>query len=134
MVEVSGKGRDDIEQVDAVVQTVMENDRIPGISLAVVMDGKMVLVRGYGLANVELDVAATPETVYEIASVTKQFTAFAIMMLVEQGRITLDDKIRSFWPRWRRSMKFNRRSRTSLPRTTRIPLSCHDRRRALRPV
>jgi len=90
---MSGKGRDDFEQVDAIVNTAMEAERIPGLSLAVVMDKKMVLARGYGLANVELDVAATPETVYEIASVTKQFTAFAIMMLVEQGKITLDDKI-----------------------------------------
>jgi len=84
------------EQVDAVVKVAMEKQRIPGLSLAVVKDGKTVLARGYGLANVELNVAATPETVYEIGSVTKQFTATAVMMLVEQGKIALDDKIAKY--------------------------------------
>ncbi len=65
------------EQVDAVVKMAMEKQRIPGLSLAVVKDGKKVLTKGYGSANVELNVAATPETVYQIGSVTKQFTATA---------------------------------------------------------
>jgi CubicO group peptidase (beta-lactamase class C family) len=71
----------------------MERQRIPGLSLAVVKDGKIVLAKGYGLANVELNVHATSETVYEIGSVTKQFTATAVMMLVEEGKIGLDEKI-----------------------------------------
>jgi D-alanyl-D-alanine carboxypeptidase len=85
-----------VEQVDAAIKTAMERQRIPGLSLAVVKDGKMVLAKGYGLANVELNVPTTPETVYEIGSVTKQFTATAVMMLAEEGKVGLDDKITKY--------------------------------------
>ena len=81
------------ERVDAAVTMAMGRQQIPGLSLAVVKDGTVVFARGYGLANVELNVAATPETVYEIGSITKQFTATAVMMLVEEDKIALDDKI-----------------------------------------
>src|ERR1044072_1238495 len=66
---------------------------IPGLAIAVVKDGKTLLAKGYGLANVELASPATENTVYQLASVTKQFTATAIMMLVEEGKLALDDKI-----------------------------------------
>jgi D-alanyl-D-alanine carboxypeptidase len=58
-----------------------------------VQDGKVVLAKGYGLANVELSVSASENTVYQLASVTKTFTATAIMMLVQDGKLGLDDKI-----------------------------------------
>jgi len=54
--------------------------------------GKIVKVRGYGVANLEHDVPVTPETVFELASVTKAFTASAIMLLVEEGKVQLDDR------------------------------------------
>jgi D-alanyl-D-alanine carboxypeptidase len=79
--------------VDAYVQQVMQKRHIPGVSVAVVKDGKVVLAKGYGLANVELNVPATESTVYQLASVTKTFTATAIMMLVKDGKLSLDDKI-----------------------------------------
>src|SRR5258708_14371205 len=82
------------DQVDAYVKAEMEKRHVPGISVAVVKDGKIVLAKGYGLANVELGVQATADTVYEIGSITKQFTATAIMMLVEEGKIGLDHKMR----------------------------------------
>src|SRR5436309_1258882 len=69
-------------QVETVVRSVMEARHAPGVSLAVVRDGKVVLARGFGLADVELDAPTKPETLYELASVTKQFTAAAVMMLV----------------------------------------------------
>lgn len=81
------------DKVDDYVKAQMEKQHIPGLSLAAVLEGKVVLARGYGLANVELNVRATPDTVYEIGSITKQFTATAIMLLVEEGKIGLDDKI-----------------------------------------
>ena len=71
----------------------MQKHHIPGVSIAIVQDGKVVLAKGYGLANVELSVPATEHTVYQLASVTKTFTATAIMMLVEEGKLRLDDKI-----------------------------------------
>src|SRR4051812_7784993 len=71
---------------------------IPGLSLAVVRDGKVIKAQGYGLANLELKVPATKASVYEIGSTTKQFTAAAIMLLVEDGRLRLEDSVRQFFP------------------------------------
>jgi D-alanyl-D-alanine carboxypeptidase len=79
--------------VDAYVQRVMAKRHIPGASVAVVKDGKVVLAKGYGLASVELGVPATADTVYQLASVTKTFTATAIMLLARDGKLSLDDKI-----------------------------------------
>jgi CubicO group peptidase (beta-lactamase class C family) len=81
------------ERVDAYLNAEISRQRIPGLALAVVKDGRLVLAKGYGLASVELNVPVTPETVFEIGSLTKQFTATAIMMLVEQGKLGLDEKI-----------------------------------------
>lgn len=79
------------DEVDDYVKAQMQKQRIPGLSLAVVKNGKTVKAAGYGLANVELNVAASPETVYQSGSVGKQFTAAAVMLLVEEGKIALDD-------------------------------------------
>ncbi len=81
------------DTVDDYIATQMRAQHIPGLSLAVVERGKVVLAKGYGLANVELTVPATAETVYRLASVTKPLTAVAIMLLVEEGKLTLDDGI-----------------------------------------
>lgn len=82
-----------VEDVDGYVQNFMKKRRVPGVSVAVVKDGGLVLAKGYGLANVELSVEATADTVYQLASVTKTFTATAIMMLARDGKLSLDDKI-----------------------------------------
>jgi CubicO group peptidase (beta-lactamase class C family) len=87
-----------IEAADRYVAEQMEKRRIPGLSLAVVRDGQVVHARGYGLANVELDVKATAETVYQSGSVGKQFTATAVMMLVEEGKLGLDDELTRLLP------------------------------------
>lgn len=79
--------------IDDHVQGVMQKRHIPGVSIAVVQGGKIVLMKGYGLANVELSAPATESTVYQLASVTKTFTATAIMLLVKDGKISLDDEI-----------------------------------------
>lgn len=71
---------------------------IPGMSIAVVRNGRVEAVRGYGFADLEHKTPATPDTVYQLASVTKQFTASAVMLLVEEGRIGLDDPIRRHLP------------------------------------
>ena len=70
----------------------------PGVAIAVVRDGKKVLSKGYGLASLEHRVPITPSTVFDVASVSKQFTGLAIAMLVEQGRIKLTDDIRKYIP------------------------------------
>jgi CubicO group peptidase (beta-lactamase class C family) len=81
------------DTVDDFVTAQMQKRHIPGLSLAVIKDGKVVKLRGYGLASVELGVPATENSVYQIASLTKSFTATAIMMLAEDGKLGLDDKI-----------------------------------------
>ena len=86
------------ERIDKFVHNWMQKRHIPGVSVAIVRDGKVLRATGYGLANAELSVAATERTVYQLASVTKTFTATAVMMLVEEGKITLDDKITARLP------------------------------------
>jgi len=80
-------------QVDEFVKAEMERQKIPGVSLAVVKDGRTVIVKGYGLANIEHQVPVKPETIFQSGSVGKQFTAFAVMLLVDEGKIGLDEKI-----------------------------------------
>jgi len=71
---------------------------VPGASVLVVRDGVAIVRRGYGLANVEDNIAATPATNYRLASVTKQFTAAAILLLAEDERLGLDDRVRTWLP------------------------------------
>jgi CubicO group peptidase (beta-lactamase class C family) len=70
----------------------------PGASVIVVRDGKVVLRKGYGRANMELGVPIEPDMVFRIGSITKQFTAVAILMLAEQGKLSLEDDITKFLP------------------------------------
>ena len=83
-------------ETDRVVEAERTEQHIPGVGLAVCREGKIVKASGYGLANVELDVAVTPETIFQTGSVGKQFTAMAILMLVEEGKLGLDDKINKY--------------------------------------
>lgn len=71
---------------------------VPGASVLVMRDGEAVVRRAYGLANVEDRITATPATNYRLASVTKQFTAAAILLLMESGKLQLDDAVRKWLP------------------------------------
>lgn len=84
------------DKVDDYVKSEMQKQHLPGLSLVVVKDQKIIKSEGYGMANVELNVAAGPDTVYKIGSVSKQFIATGIMLLVEEGKISLDDHISKF--------------------------------------
>jgi len=81
------------DSIDDYARAQLEKHNVPAIALAVVRDGKPVKVQAYGLANVEHDVPATADTVFQLASVTKQFTAAAVMRLVEEGKLSLDDPV-----------------------------------------
>ena len=70
----------------------------PGCMLGVVADGSFVYTRGYGRANIEHDVAFTPQTVFDIGSTSKQFLATAILLLVDAGTLSLDDDVRKYIP------------------------------------
>jgi CubicO group peptidase (beta-lactamase class C family) len=82
--------------IDTYINEQLSENSIPGVSLAVMQDGKVVYAKGYGFANLEHEVAAKPETVYQLASVSKQFTAAGVMLLVEDGKINLDESIRTY--------------------------------------
>jgi len=84
------------DSVNDYVREQMRKQHIPGLSLAVLKDSSLIKVRGYGFANLELHSPARPETAYQLASVTKQFVAAAIMLLVQDGKIGLDDKISTY--------------------------------------
>jgi CubicO group peptidase (beta-lactamase class C family) len=70
----------------------------PGVAVAVVKDGKIIFKKGYGAANLEYDIPITPKTVFQLASVSKQFTAFSIYLLERQGKIALEDDVRKYIP------------------------------------
>ena len=79
------------------LRSVAANARnLPGVSLAVVKDGRIVKAAGYGVASLELDAPATAQTVYEIGSISKQFAADAILLLVEDGKLRLDDPLSKY--------------------------------------
>jgi CubicO group peptidase (beta-lactamase class C family) len=86
------------DKVNELVHSEMQVRKIPGVSIAVVRNGEVIKAKGFGLANVELNVAATPDTVYQSGSVGKQFTATLVMMLVEEGKISLDAPIGRYIP------------------------------------
>jgi CubicO group peptidase (beta-lactamase class C family) len=86
------------DKVFEFVKSEMERQHIPGLALLVSRGGKIVQAQGFGLANVELQVPVKPETVFQSGSVGKQFTATAIMMLVEEGKVGLDDPLTKYFP------------------------------------
>jgi len=83
-------------QVDNYVKNRMTEMKIPGLSLAVVKRGVILKATGYGLANLETDTPATADTEYRIASISKQFIAMAIMLLVQENALRLDDPISKY--------------------------------------
>ena len=85
------------EKVDAVFAEWNRKDS-PGCAVTVVDDGKQIYRKGFGMASLELDAPITPQTVFYIASTSKQFAAAAIALLAEQGRLSLDDDVRQYVP------------------------------------
>jgi CubicO group peptidase (beta-lactamase class C family) len=81
------------DDIDDFVRRVMQERHIPAVSIAVIKDGVVVRTAGYGIANVEHNSAARPDTVYKIGSVSKQFLAAGIMLLVQDGRLAVDDNL-----------------------------------------
>jgi Beta-lactamase len=82
--------------LDDYIGAELNGQKLPGLSLAVIKDGEVIKARGYGVANLELSVATTPDSVYEIASLTKQFTATAVVMLASEKKLALDDPVSRF--------------------------------------
>ena len=84
------------ESIDTYIKSEMQRQQIPGISLAVIRNGKIAFLKSYGFSNLEHRIPVKPETVFQSGSMGKQFTASAVMLLVEEGRLSLDDKISKY--------------------------------------
>ena len=126
------------DSVDQYIQSEMQKRQIPGLALLVIRDGQIVKAQGYGFSNVELQVPVKPETIFQSGSVGKQFTATAVMMLVEEGKLTLDDPLTKFFadapPAWKNVKVRNLLSHTGgftrLSQGFRLPSRLHRRRAA----
>ena len=96
MTQATDMGVDPESQIDELTRAY--HGAVPGAGLVVLRDGVPIVRRAYGLSDVERGVAATPATNYRLASMTKQFTAAAILLLAEDGRLSLDDPVRRWLP------------------------------------
>ena len=86
------------DSTDIIVQKMMKEEGIAGLALAVVKNGKPIVNKGYGLANVENNVPVTEKTVIRLGSVSKQFFATAILKLMEEGKLSIEDHVHKFFP------------------------------------
>jgi CubicO group peptidase (beta-lactamase class C family) len=86
------------DSTDLIVQKIMKDQRITGLSLAVIKNGKAIVNKGYGFANVEHRVPVTSETVIRLGSVSKQFFTTAILKLQEDGQLSIEDSVHKFFP------------------------------------
>lgn len=87
------------KRVEQIVRAAFGGEeKTPGVAIAVQRDGKLILDRGFGYADLEQHAKVTPATIFHIASISKQFTAFAIATLADQGKLNLDDDIRKYLP------------------------------------
>jgi len=85
-------------KLDEYMQAEMKTQQIPGVSLAVIKNGQIILAKGYGFANVEHQAPVKPETIFQSGSMGKQFTATAVMILMEEGKLALEDKLSKYFP------------------------------------
>src|SRR5262245_53424827 len=85
-------------RIDSIVAEELKTSGAPSVSLAIVKDGAIAYANAYGNARVQPPTKATPSMRYSIGSVSKQFTAAAILLLAEEGRLSLDDKVSQFVP------------------------------------
>jgi CubicO group peptidase (beta-lactamase class C family) len=95
----AAEAQDSLDQrIDAFVRAEMERQHVPGVAIGVVKGGTVIKAQGYGFANLEHRVPVTPETIFESGSLGKQFTAAAVMLQVEDGRLSLSDPLTKFFP------------------------------------
>jgi CubicO group peptidase (beta-lactamase class C family) len=86
------------ERIDSFMRAELARQKVPGVAIGIVKNGKVVLAKGYGFANLEHQVPVGPETLFQSGSLGKQFTAMAVMLQVEAGKLTLADPLTKFFP------------------------------------
>src|SRR4029079_13998313 len=84
------------KEIDAYVKAEMKSQQIPGLSYAVVRNGKIIDSGAYGLANIELNIPAEVHSLFNIGSIGKTFTATSIMILQKEGKLSINDPIRKY--------------------------------------
>jgi CubicO group peptidase (beta-lactamase class C family) len=89
---------DTLARIDQFVSSEMFRQGIPGMALAAVKNGEIVVAKGYGFANLDAHVPATRYSIFQAGSIGKQFTAAAILLLEEHGKFRLDDRIARYLP------------------------------------
>jgi len=87
-----------VDSTDIIVRQMMDKQNIVGLSMAVIKNGQTVVNKGYGIANVELNVPVNSETVIRLGSVSKQFFATAILKLMQDGKLSIEDPVHKFFP------------------------------------
>jgi CubicO group peptidase (beta-lactamase class C family) len=92
-VPITGKAGPGLEGIDQAMLKIMDHHGIPGAAFAIAREGKLLLARGYGWANVTTAAPADPETLFGLASLSKSITAVGTLKLVEQGKMGLDDPV-----------------------------------------
>jgi CubicO group peptidase (beta-lactamase class C family) len=103
-----------LESIDSFIATEMARQKIPGLAVGVYRRGQILLAKGYGQATVELGVPVKPETIFQSGSVGKQFVSAAIMMLVEEGKLSLDDSITKYFSDAPRSVETHSHQESSV--------------------
>lgn len=83
------------DEIDDLVASHMAKSKAPGVAIAIVRDGKVVRAQGYGMSNVELGTPVTPHTAFRVASMSKNFAAASMLLLEQQGKVKLDDSVRT---------------------------------------
>ena len=109
------------KQADAIVAAAMRSHQIPGVVLGVIKHGELIKSTGYGYADVELKVPVTPTSLFQSGSVAKQFTAAAVLLLVQDGKIGLDEPVVRYFPEARAAAWKDVTVRQLLTHTSGIP-------------
>ncbi|MEZ0327573.1 MAG: serine hydrolase domain-containing protein [Fimbriimonas sp.] len=84
------------DQLDDFIKSEMTRQNVPGLTLAIVKDGKIIRTGAYGKADLELDVPMNEDNIFEIGSITKQFTATLVLQMMEEGKLSLDDSVTKY--------------------------------------
>ncbi len=127
LAHASAHGADPLDDFDAFVVAQMEAWSVPGVSVAIVKDGQVVRLKGYGYRNAERGLRMTQDTVVPIASVSKSFTVASLAVLVREGKLSWDRPVREYLPDWKTKNDFATLHAT--PRdlvTHRVGLPRHD--------
>jgi len=113
-----------VAKIDEFVRAEMARQKIPGVAIAVVKNAAVVKIDGYGYANVEHKVPVTPATIFQSGSLGKQFTATAVMLQVEDGKLALTDSVTKYFPdapKWWKAVTV-----TSARPTTRLAMTAES--------